>query len=1497
MMTGFLASIAPYIPAVLSWVVRLAAKVFVEKAKGILKKRSQLTAYRNAISRALTAFSSSHPELVSSFFDEHFVRSVVADEMLKFLTRGDRPNPTKIADAYWTQFRKIAPEDILPAIEAFLLQAEQEFKAEEELQSLLTHRQTDESVMILRRLDAANNDLHKRVPTKVDIETLQRAFDIASQVLVQWPQLIDDRHWIERPELERLIDRIDTTANSVSLLLGSPGSGKSAILSRLGSDGIARGWAVLAVKADQLPEDLSSLEDLRRYLALPGPVADCLREVATEKRTVLLIDQLDALSELLDLKTKRLQVLLRLMNEVKTCPGVHIVCSCRSFDRSYDSRLNSIDAEEMLLDLPNWTVVEKILESKDINAGQWPAAFREILRVPQCLKLFIRHFSGTSEQRVFESYQAMLEHLWSDRLLGPHGVDGTTEVLVDIATEMAEREVMFVPAAKYDQKRRAVDHAVQTGFLQYDPTGRQITFSHQTIFDFARARAFISKEQSLSKYVLARQSGLYVRPKLWSALHYLRGSDPQTYEAELSKIWCSEGLRLHIRMLLIDFLGMQEAPSGVEVKLLGATFGDPTYGPHTFAAVAGRKAWFALLDKGYLASAMANNELAWPADRVLEAAWDFAPKRVLELVSTYWARDKDRANLAWHCLRSVKQWDRETLSAAIAMVQAGYVHSSAVHDLSTLISPTAPDLAAELVGAQLKVQVDAAITTRPPPIEVPEDASYERHLSAHLQRHNADDLRKVIESSSEWYELPAVAEAAPKAYLRSAWPHVRRALELLAGEAQANTSTYRPDHLSATRLEVDSEKQDREYPLMDSFVYAVRALADQDLSALQQFVAANDDSESATVQRLIAIGLCQAASSMPQLAFDYLLGDMRRLSLENFHEDERETKMLLRAVLPHLDGGQVQKLEQYILEADIFEGLARGKEPHDRLYLKKRNRQFQLRLLLQFPKERLSKETQDLIESEHRLFPGFKDDRREIEVFATGSAMKAKAMEQASVRNIQAFLSSVPDSTNWGDDGFTRRHGGSIQASREFAEFAKKDPKKALVVINSLDPGTHQRPAAYAIRELQRAELPDEDLLALIKTLDAKGFNGWEFRESCADALSKRVGKDVGLPEDAIHLFEKWLDEYSVDASNGSANEVKSSNKKGRNSLLWGHGGIQTLPHGSYPILSAWFFGLLLRNPLDSGRLLLGLRRHLARQDNIDVWKAMAADTLSRLRFLDHDESAKFVDELFTSYPPLFDDRQGLLLIAHCLQWAPHQLTATWIERVRTQPFEHGRQAFGELATLRSVLLKDDKWSEAALSQILDQPTAEEEPEELIGAIFAAANLWTDAKNRTALTRILCRGMDSSHPDAAAAAIDWFSHVNELRLDADSRLIVEAFAAGRSLEIIQINAYVLDRMSDVIDDAPDLVFEVSRRLLEVFKSEIGNLASGAALQSEAMLSIALTLQRQTEPHRSRGLDLFEQLLRYEAYKAKDVLFDIDRRPGAAIALGQLRMRRRRRRKR
>ena len=98
-----------------------------------------------------------------------------------------------------------------------------------------------------------------------------------------------------------------------------------------------------------------------------------------------------------------------LIHQLAAIPNVYVIASSRTFEFNHDARFRTIEAEELHLALPKWEEIKDILSQLEIDGTKWPDSFRDILCTPQNLKIFVEHLAGTSEQKVFESYQQMLE--------------------------------------------------------------------------------------------------------------------------------------------------------------------------------------------------------------------------------------------------------------------------------------------------------------------------------------------------------------------------------------------------------------------------------------------------------------------------------------------------------------------------------------------------------------------------------------------------------------------------------------------------------------------------------------------------------------------------------------------------------------------------------------------------------------------------------------------------------------------------------------------------------------------------------------------------------------------------------------------------------------------------------------------------------------------------------------------------------------------------------
>jgi ATPase family associated with various cellular activities (AAA) len=309
----------------------------------------------------------------------------------------------------------------------------------------------------------------------------------ASTGILSWPTTLRSGQYIERNELQTILQRIDESESSTTIILGSPGTGKSALLATLANRLREKGTPLLAIKADQLGPEVNSPEDLRDFLGLPIIARDAIKVQSEKEKIVLIIDQLDAVSELLDRKSGRLNVLLNLVHSLASQPNTHIVASSREFEFRHDIRLASIDAERLDLAPPNWDQVAAVISQFGIKPTTMGESLKELLLVPLNLKVFL---DIATPNLTFESFHALLEELWRRRVVeGQNGDERERERLLELLAErMGNEETLWLPSAVCDSYPVARKELEQADILARGSNGLTIGFRHQTFYDFTLAR-------------------------------------------------------------------------------------------------------------------------------------------------------------------------------------------------------------------------------------------------------------------------------------------------------------------------------------------------------------------------------------------------------------------------------------------------------------------------------------------------------------------------------------------------------------------------------------------------------------------------------------------------------------------------------------------------------------------------------------------------------------------------------------------------------------------------------------------------------------------------------------------------------------------------------------------------------------------------------------------------------------------------------------------------
>jgi hypothetical protein len=1356
----------------------------------------------------------------------------------------------------------------------------------------------------------------------------------ASKGLLSWPRTLGNNQHIDRPELDQLFNCIESEESSTRIVLGVPGSGKSALLATLAHLVIDKDYVVLAIKADYLGNTVNNLENLQNddQLHLSINPRDAIKAVANanKERVVLLIDQLDAVAELLDKRPGRLNVLLNLIQTLAGTKGVHIVATCREFEFRHGSQFARLEGfEQLYLNLPTWEKISPLLEHTGHIALGIGEPLRELLQNPLHLKIFLE---VAKLGEVFDSSQKLLDRLWETRILNQPNAFKYIVFLEQIAQRITQEEVLWLPTAVADSCLEVYQALVQAGILMTNQDNSTFGFCHQTYYDHTLARAFARGSKSLVDLVLERQDGLFVRPILLRGLNYLRGTTPKQYAKQLQlllhnaeaknfplknkivklafkylthfsgkiRVWALIVLRslqliyvrTHIYSLLIEFVGSQPNPEPIEAELLIPLLNLDTEAPKVLDAMIGSPGWFSILRdrpefRKWLEKLLHEASYCLP---ILIAATSFASDKVWNLIEEYWLEDTAYDALSMQIIVNFQQWNPERVWQTQQIIRRFNFDMYSVSTIAEKVAETLPQLAPRIIRSHLDYRLEQAIAESNKPIpKLPADASdVQRYI--HSSRHNPKKiLIGLLEGRSDFDDIDALAKANPKYFLDAIWPWVTDLISKIVDQEGLAKNTYYEDYIDS----FDFDKSE----IIQAVLSAILELANQNIQAFLNFVNQNEKSESLLIHRLLACGLVQIAPQEPQPALNYLLGDSRRLSLGDFKNAHKETKQLIVAVVPHLQQQDQISIEQLIKTYNYYHN-NRELSTDLRLSFLKTNRQHRLKLILVFPEKYLSVEAKRWRDEEMRAFPWVineKNDNCPTIAQTVGAPMNVEEMSCASDQHILNLFNELSDMTE--TDYFTgkrdlSRAGGESSQAYEFGKLIKDNPERFFRILPQLQPQHHGRYAGNAIRELVENGFPANNLIELVENLEQRGFISEEFRSDTASALEKIAERNQGLPKSILSRLENWLLTHPKPELNDyRSKEEETSHQLQSSSIVFNTTTSHTLPSGRGSIVRAIAAGYLEQNPPDLQNWARVIKSRLEIEPHPAVWVDILTDMAPLLNG-DRTQATQLFDAVIRNCPEVLRYRWALYFLSRTVGWfEPKETVQGWLEMLWADGSNFCRQAYGELLFIHYFQYQDE-WSVAKIDHHLANQNDEAV---LCGLAHVASHLWIQRRCRTKAAEILYN-LAPSNIEAIQSIVAsvFFQSRENFELDSGMRLLIQAVcknkqlllkAASDIIEIIENNSFV--------DTEPQLVSEICQSLLSQLGKKLDNPTRSLVFAAESLTTLAIQLHRQNK-YREIGLNIFEQLLSLNLRETRSALEVLDRKPNR-LSFYQAPRRRRRRR--
>ena len=154
-----------------------------------------------------------------------------------------------------------------------------------------------------------------------------------------------------------------------------------------------------------------------------------------------------------------------------------------------------------------------------------------ILQTPLHLVL-LKTFAGQHDALSFQSRGSLFESFWErKRQAAKTRREGVrfNEVLARVANAASDRQVLSVPVEVLDEDDLIDDANVLVSEHVLTRDGDRIAFFHESFFDYAFARQWVSRDESLVDFLNRDEQELFRRAQVRQSRQHLHESEPDRF--------------------------------------------------------------------------------------------------------------------------------------------------------------------------------------------------------------------------------------------------------------------------------------------------------------------------------------------------------------------------------------------------------------------------------------------------------------------------------------------------------------------------------------------------------------------------------------------------------------------------------------------------------------------------------------------------------------------------------------------------------------------------------------------------------------------------------------------------------------------------------------------------------------------------------------------------------------------------------------------------------
>jgi hypothetical protein len=1257
---------------------------------------------------------------------------------------------------------------------------------------------------------------------------------------------VDNRRerFVRERESSRILGRLFPRAASTELaemllggehrrvILSAPaGMGKS-IAVRDAVELAARKVLVLPFALDHVPAAVEA-ERLGHALGLPGSPSLVLAHLAGGEQAILVIDQLDAVSQASGRNPEALAAVDEMLRECEDHPNIAVLLVCRGFDLSADPRLRR------LRDLPDTKVLELgplgdddvdvVLNEIAWEPGRVSSRQRELIRVP----LHLRLLAEAPSARAFATELDLFEAYWTakrDAIVSRGGSDlAAVEVVNRLASEMSARQALVAPTHLVDRWRR--EAAMLRSEHVVVGEDASLSFFHEKFFDFAFARGFVASGQELVPFLLSTDQGLFRRSQARQILAYRRVADPDAYMQDLHDLLHEPRIRFHIKALVLSWLATVDDPRDREWSVLAELIdsSDEALAAHVVNVIAAAPGIFDRADDAGAIRSWLDDEKQFVRDR---AAWVLArvqrhrASRVAEILSLADCGDERVRQRIVFVVRMADLTRDETFFAFFLEVLARgcldeltspFAVNGSFWDLAHSLSEKRPAWAASFVATFVR-----------------------RRMALAAAAGEANPFAGSVPDPIEQDLFTKAAGAAPVEFTAAVLPVV---LDIIRATGAKSEHDGRVDD-PIWRYRIFGRTHGVETGLIEGLELAIQRLAAMDPEVFAPVREQLIDAGSSTTDHLLARAFAAAADRHSGDAAAWVLAKPIRLAAGYMDADHWVGRELLTAIWPHLDPDARGALEAVLL--GYYTRWERSVDGH------RSHGHAQFVLLDGLPEDGLSPQAKRRL-GEHRRKFGQVHGPRGIVAGWVGSPVPS---EKVSRMNDEQWLRAI---SRYSSEGI--RHdrpyeigGGAHQLASRLREVAKDDPVRFVSLALMLPQDVHPAYPEAVLQALADAEpVPSNLVFDLVRFCDA--LPGRPCGRYICDAVATH-SSDSDIPEDIAELVA-WYATSDPDPAPGVEHNFGNQDHGTRMGLL--NAGINTDRGRAAHAVAR----LVAANPASLERWRPVILRMAG--DHSDAVRACVAGVLLATLAIDRDWTAAVAQTLFRDRPEVASSHDGERVIRALTFTHPH-VTVPLIEVLVSFAHEAAARVGGRLACLASF--STDEAQSMASRALAGSPGAR------VGAAEVYAANVGDEALRAECAAALTRLFDDPDPKVRREAGTAFRSLRDANLGAEEDLI-RAFAESPAL---RDNPHdILDALLESSYSLPDATYLVCMRVVEIAGGEAGSIASQWSAQMPDVAALAVRLHAYGTPEaQQRALDLIDRLSAVSAYGLDQAIQQFDR---------------------